>query len=152
MTSFPQLRFFSEKEFAPHPEKMSHDFLYRLDSFREYLRVPMFVTSSSGGSHSPTSFHYKGLAADIIVPEQKGSLAALWLMAERFDFTGIGIYPEWEYNGKKCGGLHLDYRPMKFFQGARWIGIKKLNPDTQKLENKYFPLNIANLKRYRIII
>jgi glycosyltransferase involved in cell wall biosynthesis len=30
----------------------------------------------------------------------------------RFGFSGIGYYPDWEFQGIKCGGLHLDTRPL----------------------------------------
>jgi hypothetical protein len=146
MTNFPPLKYFSQEEFT-HPEQMSHNFLLRLDSLRGYLQTPTFITSSTGGIHTPGSFHYKGLAVDFIVPGYKSTLASLWVIIERFGFGGIGIYPEWEYNGIKIGGFHVDDRPINHYQGARWIGIKSSKTN----ENKYIPLNIPNMKKHKIL-
>jgi hypothetical protein len=148
--NFPKLKHFKESEFH-EPEKMNHDLLHRLDAYREYIGVPVFISSSTDGVHAKNSQHYLGNAVDIIPINPKGSLIAQFLIAERFGFTGIGIYPDWCYNGKTLGGLHLDRRPENNLQAARWIGKKLPNPTTGEIETQYFPLSIRYLKKFKIL-
>lgn len=150
MENFKNIRHFSPSEFD-HPEKMNPELLQRLDAFREYIKRTIIITSSTGGVHASKSQHYLGNAVDIIVPQRKGSLMALWMIAERFNFTGIGVYPDWEYNSKVCGGLHLDMRPENKFHGSRWIGMKKINQQTGQTYTDYLPLSTSYLKRCRIL-
>jgi len=150
------LKYFKREEFQINPEdnpdNIDHDFLYRLDSLRGYTGMKIIVTSSTSGTHIKDSYHYKGLACDVIFPEWKGSLFGLYLIIERFNFTGIGMYPDWHYQQKKIGGFHLDRRPVKNYQGARWIGYNEYNMDTNKNEQKYIALNIMNMKRLKLLI
>lgn len=144
--SFPKLKYFKESEFH-EPEKINHDLLYKLDAYRDYIGVSIIITSSTDGIHTPNSQHYLGNAVDIVIPDRKGSLIAQYLIAERFNFNGIGIYPDWCYNGDVIGGFHLDVRPLANNQGARWLGKKSPDGKTQ-----YIPLSIKFLKKYKILI
>lgn len=85
------------------------------------------------------------MAVDLVVPD-RGDLSPfdLLLAALRFGFTGIGVYPDWMYNNKKVGGLHLDVRPAQI-NGAQWLGIKDDNKQT------YLSLNEANLRKFGVI-
>lgn len=150
MNNFSNLKYFTPAEFT-RPEKMNIEILTRLDALRAYLGTPIIITSSTDGVHADNSQHYLGNAVDAIFPKRTGSLPALWMIAERFGFNGIGIYPDWFYQDVKHGGLHLDCRPEINCQGARWIGVNKLNPQTQQNEIKYLPLSISYLKRCRIL-
>lgn len=150
MADFSKIKYFKPHEFAD-PDKMDQLLLEKLDAFRHYIDSPVIITSSTNGIHSPNSQHYLGKAVDIIVPERKGSLIALYLIAERFNFTGLGIYPDWMYDNVMCGGLHLDLRATPNHQGARWIGINKIDKKTGIKNREYLPLSISYLKRYKIL-
>lgn len=150
MADFSKIKYFKPHEFAD-PDKMDQLLLEKLDAFRHYIDSPVIITSSTNGVHSPNSQHYAGKAIDIVVPERKGSLIALYFIAERFNFTGLGIYPDWVYNNAVCGGLHLDLRTTPNHQGARWIGINKLDNETGVKKREYLPLSISYLKRHKIL-
>lgn len=139
------INYFSPSEFH-RPFEMDFYFLRKLDLFREYLGCPIILTSTNGGVHEKNSQHYKGLAVDIIVPEYKNKVFELYLKAERFGFTGIGIYPDWQLDGKIHGGLHIDQRIPNRHQGARWIGVKG-----EDGRNQYFALDYENLLYHAII-
>jgi len=113
---------------------ISDDLLLRLDDFRHWLGVPIFIASGvKAGGHAQRSYHYKingACAVDIVIPGYMETAVDLVLDATRFGFTGIGYYPHWKYNGKVCGGLHLDTRPMKWdsddtknYSHSRWMGV-----------------------------
>jgi len=134
-------------------DAISAEHLFRLDDFRHYLGVPVYVTAGvSIGGHSKKSFHYRGngaCATDIVIPDYEGNFIDLILAAERFGFTGIGFYPHWKYNGRKVGGLHLDSRPLKWdkdftynYREARWMGILRNGSQV------YIPLTYSNLLKY----
>ena len=142
MKNFEGIKHFTPQEFIKtggEPERMDRNFLLKLDAFREYLGSSIFVNHSTGGQHTSASQHYLGLAVDIFVPNFGGSLLSLYLIAERFNFTGIGIYPEWQYQDAVSGGLHLDERVLDNYHSARWIGI------TNNDRNKYIALTPKNL-------
>ena len=146
------MKHFKDDEF--HDIKiMNQELLIRLDAFREYIGLSIIVTSSNEPtrSHNKKSQHYINNAVDIVVPEWKGSIFSLYLLAERFGFTGIGIYPKWRYKGKITGGLHLDMRPVVGFQGSRWIGYPEKVEGTQYFSTKYYALNMKNLVTLKIV-
>lgn len=152
MKNFEGVKHFLPSEFA-EPEKMDRGLLLELDRFRAYLDLKVIVTYSTDGSHSKNSQHYLGKAVDCIVPDYKGSLFGLYLIAERFDFNGIGIYPKWHYKRKPIFGLHLDKRELKapYYQRARWIGIPEYNEHLGKKKNEYYTLNPKNMIDLKII-
>lgn len=150
MKNFEGLEFFKPSEF-PEPEKMDSELLKMLDSFRKYLGVPIVITFSTNGSHSKNSQHFKGKAVDIVVPNFGGSLFSLYLIAERYNFTGIGLYPRWKSAGVICGGLHLDSRELYQGFGARWIGVGQYDEVKDKIVNKYYPLNTKSLIETKVL-
>lgn len=135
--------------------------LLRLDDFRHYLGIPVFVTAGVKTSgHSKSSYHYSrtdisgreigACATDVIIPDYELSPFDLVLDATRFGFTGIGYYPHWQFKGRICGGLHLDSRPLRWdnddtrnYSHARWMGILD-----EKKKQRYIPLSFANLVKY----
>lgn len=135
------------------PGAIADDLLLRLDDFRHWLGVPVYVLHGvKTQGHSPTSYHYVengACAVDVVVPDYKDSGINLVLDATRFGFTGIGYYPHWKWNGVKCGGLHLDTRPLKWdsdetlnYNHARWMGVMK---DGVQI---YIPLEADNIMAY----
>lgn len=156
---FPtNLKHFEKSEFNA-PDVMCHELLYRLDALRDYLGLPIIITSSFR-LNNETSQHGKGRAVDFVVRGWQGSLYSLYLIVERFGFTGIGIYPDWSYiensreNGSKrvySGGFHVDTRIVKNYQSKRWIG-KSLDLSGQKLsKTQYYSFNLQNLIKLKII-
>ena len=84
----------------------------------------------------------QGRAVDIVCPSKP--LNILLTVAETLAFTGIGAYPDWSWNGKKCGGLHLDVRETK--RRAQWMGI------TDPIHGEvYIALDEINKKHYGVI-
>lgn len=117
------------------PAKMDPFLLIFLDEFRDAVGSPLIVTSGYRGG-DPAQ-HGLGRAVDVVAPKWEGSLFDLYLMAERFNFTGIGLYRDWFYNGEKIGGLHLDTRlilgsNVDAHKGARWTCVR---PGADKITN-----------------
>jgi hypothetical protein len=137
-----KLKHFNKSEFN-HPEKMDLEHLIKLDKMRQNIGFPIIVTSDYRANDSGT--HGEGLATDVIFPTRDLSdLYYLYCEAERHNFSGIGIYPHWHYNGIILGGLHLDSRPLENGRGSRWIAILKDG------EQKYIKFSWENMTRYVI--
>lgn len=145
MNIYNQLNYFDESENWGDPYAINHNLLRRLDIYRHFLGIGLFITCGTQGAHVDGSLHYDGKAADaipLIPPGSDKTLLDCYLMAERFDFGGLGLYPEWSYQGRQLGGMHFDVRPPDFSTGqSRWIGYRK----------KYYGLTSANLKRFKIL-
>ena len=127
-----RLKYFNPKESWGDPERINPRLLILLDALREYIKVPIIIHCGTQGKHSANSYHYKGMAVDC---HAKGiNLFDFYLAAERFYFTGIGVYPEWNNPG-----LHLDIRPCDVgCPQARW----------GRVDGEYVPLNSEFFKKY----
>lgn len=94
--------------------------IYKLDAMRKYAGKPFVVHCAyEKDGHTTTSQHYVGKAVDghfVDIP-----LIEQYLVAERFGWHGIGVYPDWNNQG-----LHLDMRDIVNSTGARW-GQKKID-------------------------
>lgn len=117
---------------------LSPELVKELEAF---ARVVGNLVITSGFRPGDTGEHGKGLAADI-VPLRDIKLLDLYLTAERFGFKGIGVYPSWQLDGKKVGGLHLDVRTAA---PGRWIGTGSGKSQF------YVALDEANLRKYGVI-
>lgn len=107
-----------------------------LDSYRELVNTPIYISCATQGKHSPNSYHYQGKAVDILFPNKVlADLPYLVSAAEQIGFTGIGIYNNWHLHEVLTPGMHLDIRPGSL---KKWIGI----------ENLYLPYDEVNIKRY----
>lgn len=124
------------------PIKMDYILIAKLDDLRDYLKMPIIVTSGFRPGNTKSQ-HAMGKAVDIIVPDFRKPLIDLFIEAGRFGFTGIGMYDDWKYHSKVVGGLHLDVRES---EEARWIGHRNSNG-----RNQYFPLDSEHLKWFRMI-
>jgi uncharacterized protein YcbK (DUF882 family) len=125
-------------------DKLSQELLSQLELLAAELKQELLITSGYR-PNDPSSQHRLGLAVDV-VPSVKIKLLDLYLAAERFKFTGIGVYPDWKNgSGEITGGLHLDVRVAD--KGARWVGTKKKGA----AGNDYFGLNFSVLKGLGII-
>lgn len=119
---------------------MSFELMKELDLFRGALGQKIVVTYGTQGDHIDGSFHYLGLAVDIIVPSHTPTnLLDLYLLASKFRFNGIGLYPDWMLGGLLTGGLHLDCRPGAV--RATWLGVLD-----KRDRREYQPLTQRNLE------
>ena len=120
-----KLRYFSPEENWGDPERIHPRLLILLDSLRDYIGCPIIIHCGTQGKHAKNSYHYRGMAADC---HAEGiDLLDFYLAAERFNFTGIGIYPYWNNPG-----LHLDVHPRHAGQPqARW----------GRVDREYIPLD-----------
>lgn len=153
--NFEDLRYFKADSTIDRwgdPKQMDRKLLLMLDELRHQLGQPVYVIS---GFRSPkpgrVSQHYYGKAVDIVCPAMRGDLLQVYLEAERFPFTGLGVYPHWKYNEWTVGGLHLDTRSLgETERAARWMGIlaKEFDNGVEVHVQKYVSLNDENMRRY----
>ncbi|KKM98698.1 hypothetical protein LCGC14_1155440 [marine sediment metagenome] len=122
--------FFKPREFGipDHPnglrtqevlDNMDGWLVLNLDALRRFVNKPIIIHAGyATRGHAKNSQHYLGAAADFHI-EGMG-LFAQYEAAQRFKFTGIGVYPFWSNPG-----LHVDVRPLKVHAqvepGARWV-------------------------------
>ena len=126
-TEWSRVQYFTMHEAWGDPDKMDRELVGYLDEFRHFLGIPIMVLCGTQGTHKANSQHPFGKAVDVAVPEWDKHLLDLMLAATRFPFRGVGIYPDWVYNGKRVGGLHLDTRDLSGayprVHKAFWMGI-----------------------------
>lgn len=132
-----RLKYFSKNENWGDWTRINPKLLIELDSLREYAKVPMFISCGTQGFHAQDSEHFKGNAVDVVLTNAKIDLLDFYFFAERFDFSGIGIYPHWSYLGTNYGGLHLDVGDRR----GRWCCSLD-----QQGKQKYVAINKSNLK------
>jgi hypothetical protein len=105
--SYANVKHFQPREVG-QAEKMNLLFMARLDFLREVTGVPIDVNeayATDGHQDDPPSFHYSGMAADIVIRHY--SLEEMFQWAILCGFTGVGIYPHWN-----TPGIHVDIRPI----------------------------------------
>lgn len=147
MTNTYTPKHFKTTDFVDY-SSMNMELIKKLDQLREMANSPIFVSSSNSqkkGVHVTKSQHYLGNAVDIIFTKWSGTVQELIDLIDKIGFTGIGIYPEWHYNGKTVVGFHLDVRPTSTV--ARWIGV--MNKETKV--QSYITWSDKNLKKYNLI-
>lgn len=130
-----QLKHFKREENWGNPELIRPQLLLALDKWADLLSSTVIISCGTQGKHAPTSKHYSGEAVDVVLPHNSRSLFDTYLMAERFNFSSIGLYSYWKYNDTVVGGLHLEVSDHV----GRWISVEP---------GKYIALNKANLVRY----
>ena len=132
-----QIEHFDPKEKWGDSEKMSFELLKRLDALREFCghRIIIHCGYAVNG-HTKDSQHYLGRAADFHIAGV--SLVNQYLLAERFNFGGIGVYPEWNNPGLHCDVRHKDHEEPQ----DRWVRIR----------GQYRILTEAILRKIMIVI
>lgn len=78
------------------------------------------------------------------MPDFNGALVDLLFVAMRFNFMGVGIYRDWEWKGKKTGGLHLDMRTAD--HRALWFCYKN-----RYGKQEYVGLTLETLKGFGVV-
>jgi hypothetical protein len=139
------------RNFKPTPDfgeplRMDFKLIQALDAWTDFIGVHPHIDCGTQGKHTEDSEHYEGFAVDVIVPDYvcgPFTLLNLFLSAVRFGFTSIGVYPEWQFNGKEIGGLHLGMKPQRYMH--QWLGVKVAG------ENQYLALTGNNLRTYKVI-
>ena len=152
MSIWDKLKYFSPSENWGDPHKVDHRLLLFLDHYRHDLNVPLIVTSSVRYDN-PYSAHFPNAdgfaeAVDVIplLSKRNVKLFDCFLLATKYPFTGIGVYPFWQIQGKTdLGGLHLDVctRRLKLYHSSgHWVGLP---------QKRYVDLNSDVLRKYGII-
>lgn len=113
--TYKKLKYFSIDENWGDPLQMEQELLFKLDALRALVGRPIVIHCGyAKDGHTENSQHYLGRAVDVHIVGM--DLLSQFLAAERFDFTGIGLYPFWSNPG-----LHLDVRTLgKNVPSARW--------------------------------
>jgi len=115
---FDKIKHFKLEDFD-HPDMLDDITLQMLDDMVEQegwvkkISIKMHADFAYSG-HSDKSMHYMGKAFDVsILDTESGKplpIIEQFLIAIRYFWTGIGIYPRWN-----SPGLHLDTRPITRF-------------------------------------
>lgn len=135
---------FSRDENWGDPDKMDFVLLWELQKLRTLLGTEIFISRGYEARPNAASQHNFGKAVDVLFPGNNKSIFEIFLLAERFSFSGIGIYPAWTGPKRSKGGLHLDTRNDK---PARWMGHKTIDPVTKIEKTIYVPLDYYHLKQ-----
>lgn len=127
MIDWNDIKYFREEEFRPPGFRgdlnMGIGFLLKLDNMRAQVRSP-FVIHANGGyavqGHSENSLHYMGQAADLHIAQAASAkprdIIEQALLAYKWSFLSIGIYPNWNRPG-----LHLDDRTAVGRDKVTWF-------------------------------
>ena len=114
-----QIKHFRPNENWGDPERMSFELLKRLDALREFCSHRIIIHRGYAvNGHTKNSQHYLGRAADLRIVGV--SLINQYLLAERFNFGGLGVYPEWSNPGLHCDVRHKDHEEAQ----DRWVRIR----------------------------
>ena len=113
-----QIKYFNPDENWGDPIEINFDLLKRLDALREFCGNPIIIHCGyTTDGHTKNSQHYAGKAADFHIMGVR--LINQYLLAERFNFGGIGIYPNWKNPGLHCDVRYKDHEePFN-----RWVKI-----------------------------
>lgn len=131
MVNWDSVKHFGKEENWGNPDLMNSWLVTVLDNYRTEVNSPIIITCGTQGNHVKNSYHYGGLAVDVVIPGREHDLLELFVLALAFPFRGIGIYPNWRYHGKKVGGFHFDMRSLMDGQRkAMWIGISNKDEQT----------------------
>jgi hypothetical protein len=146
-----KIRHFTKTENWGDASKMSFALVHLLDQFRAHLGQEIYVSCGTQGTHVKDSAHYRGEAVDVIIDVGEKEPLDYILLALKFPFTGIGIYPKWRHpRFQRPLGFHLDVRDVSTLPRgvvqATWIGVPKATGG-----NTYCAFDAANLRRYELI-
>ena len=111
MVDWATVKHFRASEWVKDPNKIQPEVVYLLDEMRDDAGVPFAIhVAYDDGGHVQDSSHYEGIngmACAVDFHVIGWSLTDQWLFAERYPWSGIGIYPFWN-----SPGLHVDLRRL----------------------------------------
>lgn len=111
MTDWTLVKHFKREEWIKDPDRVLPDLVYLLDEVRDAAGVPIVIhVAWDDRGHEPDSSHYteaRDLATGVDFHIVGLPLLDQWLLAERFPFSGLGLYPFWQ-----SPGLHGDLRKL----------------------------------------
>ncbi len=143
MKSWSEIPNLSAGPDAGDPSFLVDDLVRELRAFVAFVNTPVLVTSGYR-PQSQTGQHPLGRAVDVIFPKKKRTdLMDMFFAASRFNFRGVGVYPDWKLGGVPHGGLHLDVReaPAK----SLWVG------SDQDGKQVYLALTVEILRKSGVI-
>jgi len=128
-----EFEFFSPSDNWGNPQLIDYSLVKELEGLRKFIGTAIRIHCATQGVHAPKSYHYAIPCVAVDCSTKGISLVNFYLGAERFGFTGIGIYTWW-----KKPGLHIDRRPIPAGESkARWASVE---------EGKYIALDEKFLK------
>jgi hypothetical protein len=108
MVEWDRVRHFKREEWVKNPDRVAPDVVYLMDEMRDAAGVPIVIhVAWDDDGHVAGSSHYGEVATGVDFHFEGWSLLEQWLFAERFPWSGIGIYPYWNNPG-----LHVDLRRL----------------------------------------
>ena len=113
-----RVRHFDPSEWQKDPARVDPALVYLVDDLREYVGRPIVIhVAWDDARHAEDSAHYDRPCTAVDLHIKGLNLCDQWLAAERFPFSGIGLYPSWA-----APGLHVDIRPNPEHPtvGRRW--------------------------------
>ena len=113
------MRHFKTKEFS-YPDLMDDHTLNMLDEMRDQ-ESGIYITINSDYRLGDPRWHGKGKALDLVIwsilTRTPLPLFQQFIIANRYMWTGIRVYPYWV-----VPGLHVDTRPMRVYgRKAMWM-------------------------------
>lgn len=168
MQNWPSYRVVQKDWNWGDPDCIDPIFLRTLDEYLDALQLRIYMTNAqrpAGASKYKNSAHLKDAKGLVygcdLIPLRRGTKRELFdcfLLATKFPFTGIGIYPQWKYKhgeSYEYGGLHLDCSPnRKLRPGQRvgyWMGVSKWFDDKQKYGWNSIAIDSGSLHQYGLL-
>lgn len=129
--NWTNIQYFEPNENWGNISKLDVNLVYGLDRLRKICGLPIHIHCAvDERPDNPTSYHPRGMAADIHIERMSLLSQFLWAIKVR-RFGGIGLYPDWNNPG-----LHIDTRQ----DCRRGFWIQK--------DGKYIELSTNNIKKY----
>jgi len=120
-------KYFDLSENWGDPKKVSIPLIKQVDKYREALGHRLHISPIEGAvyaedkGHTEDSWHYiipgRNNLAMALDAFPEGDLFRAWILALKFPFSGVGVYPYWKWPAKGLiGGIHIDVRPVGQFE------------------------------------
>lgn len=111
------VKYFTPDENWGDVSKINPRLVYLLNTLRDFVKKPIRIHRYAYEPRDKGQ-HPLGNAADMHIEDMH--IMDQFFAASRFNFTGIGAYPNWNNPG-----LHVDCRPLEIYQPtARWMCLK----------------------------
>jgi hypothetical protein len=119
----------------------------KINSMAEYVKSDVLFFGEGDNSHQFCADCESGEGLVVAFPDYKGTLVGLWMLAERFNFNGIGLLVGFSHNNQPMTALQLDMRSkLRSDQGSRWVSIAAHD------KTSVMPLSINGLKKHRVLL